>query len=161
MQFQPKTQEQIDSENLCEEGTFPFTIKTAEEARDKNGNGFFKLKLFVHDHDRDWHVYDNVSPVWMAHKLLHLCEGVGLGAKYQQGNLSVDDLIDRQGHCEVSMKDAQKGFAAQNIITDYVVREKNGVAAGPGDARLNPQSKPKTEPGKTGQRPEDDDVPFN
>lgn len=156
MRFQPKTQEQIDAESLCADGVFPFTIKKAEEAEDKNGNGFFKLKLFVHDNDRDWHVYDNVSPNWMAHKLLHLCEGTGLGAKYQSGNLSAEDLIDRQGHCEITMEEAGK-YPAKNVVVDYEVRERDGMLSS-----QPPVASGKTKPASEPATPESDenDIAF-
>lgn len=148
MRFQAKTQDQIDAENLLKPGTYPFTVKVASEKQDRNGKGFFKLKVFVHGPDgRDWHCFDNLSPEWFAHKLLHFCEGTGLGEKYLSGNLSSDDLMERTGHCEVDIKDSQGGYPAKNIITDYVVREKHGQML----------------PSKTASplpREQDDDTPF-
>lgn len=161
MKFNARTAEQIAADELLREGNYPFTIKEAKEKVDKNNKGFFAIKLFVHDDERDWHIYDNVSPEWMAHKLLHLCEGTGLGAKYASGNLNAEDLIDRQGHCEVGQEEAKGKYAAKNTIVDYVSREKAGQVQPikQSDARLNPQAKP-AEAGADGPPPEDDDVPF-
>ncbi len=147
MQFKPKTQEEIDAENLCPEGDFPFTIKEASEKVSSSGKPYFKLKLFVHgDSERDWHVYDMVSPAFMAHKLLHLCEGTGLFPRYAAGTLDCADLLEKTGHCTVTIEEAKGGFAAKNVITDYIVPDRKEAMKNAKDSAA-PQ-------------PEKDDVPF-
>ncbi len=125
MKFVSKTAKQIEEEQLLSEGKYPFTIKVVEEKDDKNRQPFFKLKLYVHAPDgRDWHVYDNVSMAWMAHKFLHLCDTVGLAAQYERGEIHVEDLISRQGYCEIGMEEAKGGYAAKNIVNDYVTAKE-------------------------------------
>lgn len=153
MQFKPKTQADIDAENLCTEGDFPFTVLEAVEKTDKKGRGFFAVKLNVHgDEERDYHIYDNLSPAWMAHKLLHFCEGVGLYPQYCEGNLSAADLVGREGHCSVSMEDAQNGYPAKNIVEDYLVKDRKEAMA-ENKARVTGEIAP-------AQSEVDQDVPF-
>lgn len=150
MTFTPKTQADIDAENLCPEGDYPFTIKEAQEKTDKKNRPFFALKLFVHAIDgRDYHIYDNVSPAWMAHKLLHLCECTGLYPQYAQGRLSFNDLIGKQGYCTVSRQDSQDGYGPKSIIYDYIVKDRKQSMKDNAQAGFSDGSR----------IPDDDDIP--
>lgn len=151
MQFTPKTEEELEQEGLLEEGRYPFTIKKADEKTSKKNQPYFNVKLFVHAPDeRDWHIYDNPSPAFMAHKLRHLCYGTGLEAKYEAGTLTCDDLIERQGYVEIGIQKAKGAFPAKNVVIDYVV-ESEAAPAKPVPAKGASTEAPP---------PEDDDVPF-
>ena len=149
MQFQPKTEDQLERENMLPEAQYPFTIMEAKEKEDKNGLAFFALKINVHGpNNRDWHVYDNVSPHWMAYKLRHLAFGVGLGAAYESGNLSAGAFQERTGHCEIGIEPAKGRYPAKNTVVDYVMPD---IARG---------ASQEAKAADAGQTKEDDDVPF-
>lgn len=150
MRFQPKSQEEIDAENLCAEGDFPFTIAEASEQFSAKGKPMFKLKLFIHgDNERDWHVYDYVSPAFMAHRLLHLAECTGLFPEYSRGELESPQLVGRTGHCAVSVQEAKGGYPAKNIIEDYIVPDRKKAMADNKAASTPPPASPDV-----------DDIPF-
>lgn len=152
MRFDPKSQEQIDKENLCEEGDYPFTVLEASEETSKKNQPMFKLKVNVHgDNDRDWHIYDYVSPAFMAHRLLHLCECTGLFPSYSRGELTASEILGKQGHCSVEIKE-QKGYAAKNVISDYIVPDRKKAMAANSVRASAPTTSTKP--------PSDDDVPF-
>jgi hypothetical protein len=151
MKFQAKTQEEIDAANLCEEGDYPFTIAEAAEQTSKRGQPMFKLKLLVHaDGERDWHIFDYVSPAFMEHRLLHLCEGTGLFPQYAAGELEASELVGQEGHCRIIVQEAKGGYPAKNVVDDYLVPDRKKAMA---------ENKTKASTPLT--PPEDDDVPFN
>jgi len=145
MKFQAHTEDELAREGLLDEGQYPFTIKASAEKQDKKQRGFFALKLFVHGpNERDWHVFDNVSPEWMAFKLRHLAFAIGLGGRYESGELTAEELVGRQGHCVIGVQDAKGGYPAKNVVLDYVVPQPLTAAS---QAAKNAPEEP-------------DDVPF-
>jgi hypothetical protein len=151
MRFQPKSEADLKRDQLCPPATYPFTVLEAKskESKKTRADGSPKemiaLKLNVHGDDGfDYHIYDYISGDFMAHKLRHFAYAVGLGAKYETGTLEAHDCIDRQGWCDVGIKD-DKEYGPKNTIKDYM--ENKGKA--------------KVEPAAPANPPvEEDDVPF-
>ena len=121
MKFTPKSEEELQTEQLAPPGTYPFTITSAEEKTSKKDQPMFKLAVTLHSEDgRDWFAYDYVSPGFMAHKLRHLCSGVGILDKYEAGTLEAHDLQGRQGFCDVIVQKGKGEFGPKNAIKDYL-----------------------------------------
>lgn len=144
--FTPKTEDEVQAENLCPEGRFPFTVMESAETKSKGGNPMIKLKVNVHGPEGfDYHVFDYISDSFLAHKFRHFFFSVGLGPDYEKGavNVANNALQGRGGYCEVDIEPSKNGYPAKNKITDYSVPE---------DQKPKPQT---AEP-----PPQDDDVPF-
>jgi hypothetical protein len=146
MRFQPKTEEEVQAEQLCEEGDFPFTVLEASEGTSKSGKSMIKFKLNVHADDGDYHIYDYISPEFMAFKFRHFFHAVGLGKKYDAGDVDCSQIVQREGFCSVIQQPGKGGYGPKNAIKDYIVGKQSAAPA----QAPSPSAAPTTE----------DDVPF-
>ena len=132
------------AEQLCPKGKAPFTILEAEQVTSKSGKEMLKLKLNVHSDDgNDYHVYDYVSPEFMAFKFRHFFYAIGAGQAYEAGTVDVDSLVGREGWCEVGHQKGKDGYKTKESISDYLTESD--------------KSKPVPAPAKPDNT---DDVPF-
>jgi hypothetical protein len=145
MQFQSKTEQQIQEENLIPVGDYDFTVQKAEEKKSKAGNDMIviDMDIYVGDKARPFKDYLMES---MAYKLRHFCYAVGLGAKYDAGTLTAQDCIGKSG--KVKMAQKQNGdYGLQNNVKDYIV----------GEAKSEPAHTPApSRPTRPAPAPEDD-----
>ncbi len=159
MQFQPKTEEEVVAENLCPTGLQPFTIMEAaivvSKSEANKGKEMLKLKLNVHADDGfDYHVYDYVAPWFMAHKFRHLFFAIGCGADYDAGTVNTDNLVGRDGWCDIAIGKARDGFPAKESVKDYNVEK---ATAAPAPVKAAPLTAKSDAPKPA---PEEDDIPF-
>ncbi len=147
--FTPKTEEEIQAEELCPEGKYPFTVLesslTLSKSAKNSGKPLVKLKLNVHGPDADYHVYDYIADWFMAHKFRHFFHCTGHGAQYDAGEVdpSENAFQGREGWCDLVKQPGKGSYGPKNSISDYV--PNNAVVEGA------PAAKP---------APENDDVPF-
>jgi hypothetical protein len=121
---------------------------SANEKQSSTGKDMIALKLNVHADDGfDYHIFDNVSPEFMAYKLRHFAVAVGLEKKYEAGTITADDCHGREGYCDVIQKN-DKQYGPKNAIKDYFQGKEKEVKAAKAPAPVLPA------------REEDDDVPF-
>jgi len=122
---------------LLKEGPAEFEVDAiADRDRDGNhytskaGNRLIKAKLHVVDASGD------VDSIWLnivhqhLYRLRDLCEAVGMGQvykEYKQGHQVLEDLIGKEGRCELVIKrDEQYGDRIE--VKKFFVKNKNGVA---------------------------------
>lgn len=164
MQFAPKSEQELKSENLFAEGDYDFEVLEAEETRSKKGNDMIKLKLNVLDRSGNsrW-VYDYLLES-MGFKLRHFCEGTGLLSKYDQGTLTARDCIGRSGICKLQVEDASGAYPAKNSVADYVVKAAHVQRPAEQPANQGRATQPARATAPAGefpdQLPNDDYVPF-
>lgn len=163
--FTPKSEDQVQADNLCPEGKYPFTIMESEQVEsksDKNkGKPMVKVKLNVHGPEGfDYHVFDYVADWFMSYKFRHFFYSVGLGQDYERGQVNVKNnaLQGRGGVCEISVEAGKGGFPAKNKIMDYVPAEENPIPAN--SPPLVPKTTAVAPTGDANALPADDDVPF-
>jgi hypothetical protein len=146
MKFAPKSEAELKRQNLCPPAIYPFSVMSAADKQstklrdDGSPKEMIALKLNVHGDDGDYHVYDYISPDFMAHKLRHFAVAIGLEAKYQTGDFCAADCLDRQGWCNLIIKEDSQ-YGPKNAVKDYCLGK-------------TPE---KEQPATT---PEEDDVPF-
>lgn len=151
MNFEPKTESELQEAQLCAKGKAPFTVMEAGIVPSKSaknaGKEMLKLKLNVHSDDgNDYHIYDYVAPWFMAHKFRHFFYAVNRGQVYESGNIAnVASLVGLEGWCDVGIQAAKGQYGPKNIIADYVVQSATTASA-------PTASIPKPD--------EEDDVPF-
>lgn len=156
MRFEPKTEEQIETEGLLAEGDYDFGVMTAEDKKSKKGSDMIALKLCVFSRDGDRHVYDYLVPQ-MAFKLRHFCESTGLLAKYDRGEVAAEDCLRKNGICRIEIEPAKNGYPAKNTVADYVVKQRDIQRPEPAKPMAPvPVPAPASQPART----PDDDVPF-
>lgn len=127
MRIDPKTQEEIDAENMLEKGIYDFEVIRAEDKVSKKGNEMIKATLKVFHGDSSQLVDDYLMEAMMA-KLLHFCNETGLSDLYQAGELHAADCVGRCGRVKIDIEPAGE-FPAKNVVKDYGEKKKSDASA--------------------------------
>ena len=126
MKISPKTDQQIVQENLWPEGEYDFEVAAAEETTSKKGNPMIKVTLVCFDADRKRTITDYLLES-MAFKLKHFLYTIGMGAGYESGEFTADQMVGRAG--KVILKhEQQEGFMPKNVVKDYISPTEADVA---------------------------------
>lgn len=110
-----------------------FGTKTydTKESVSKAGNAMWVVvtKVFAKDgSDFTSHIIDYIPVTGeMRFKHRHLAETLGLAEKYESGKLTIQDIIDKSGRCDLGMqvgskKDDGSFYPDKNVIKDYIPR---------------------------------------
>lgn len=120
MKFQPKTENEIASENLIEPGEYDFEVVAAFDKVSKtSGNDMIELKIKVFA-DREKVISDYLLEK-MAYKLRHFAEATGLLEVYNSGDLIADDCVGKSGRLELGIqRDKTGAHPDKNTVKDYV-----------------------------------------
>jgi hypothetical protein len=135
MRVTPRTQEEIDLENLIPAGVYDFEVVKAEDKISKKGKeegltepNMIELNLKVFHGDgysfvRDWLLEA------MPGKLLHFVNEAGLNDKYADGEFSAADCHGKCGKVKIVVEEAKGGYDAKNSVKDYGEKKKADVSA--------------------------------
>lgn len=130
MRFTPKTETEIAEANLLQPGTYDFEVADAKDKTSKAGNEMIELNLKVFDADGDYRFVRDYLLESIPHKLRHVAYACGLGDKYEAGELTAEDFLDRTGQVKVGIqKDKTGQYADQNSVRDYVLPTGNATPA--------------------------------
>lgn len=130
--FQPMTEEEINSVNLIEEGTYDFEVIKSMRKISKSNNPMAELKLSIWDHEGKQHlIFDYLvfSTVPLnIRKVKHFCDTTGLSENYQQGQLP-EELARLSGKVHIGIQEGQPkpegGYYPQkNYVIDYIMKDK-------------------------------------
>jgi hypothetical protein len=127
MNFTPKTQREIDEDNLLPVGEADFEVMDATDKQSKSGNDMIELKVKI------WATGGGEGFVWdyllekMAYKLRHFCYATGLGDKYDSGTITAPDCVGKAGKCMLKVE-KQTGYSNKNSIADYIVGDPVAAA---------------------------------
>lgn len=124
MNFEPKTEMELQSEALAPDGDYNFEVlEASDETSKKSGNPMIKVNLGLYFGEAiRWRTFDYLLPA-MASKLRHFCDTTGLLAKYESGQLRAVDCVGRSGKCRVIVEEDKSGqYPDKNKVSDYVVR---------------------------------------
>lgn len=127
MKFAPKTESELEISLLLEPGIYPFQVSEAINDTSKNGNEMIKIGLTVWGPEGRIHfVYDYLLEA-MAYKLRHFCCYTGLIQKYESGELSANDCINKEGYVEIAIQKGKPNgnggnYPDINKVKDYVER---------------------------------------
>lgn len=136
-------------------GDYDFTVHEALEERSKSsGNEQIKLTLYVFNRDGNKRtVFDYLSSTEESQwKVRHFCEAVGLTEQYENGDLEVNDIVEKSGELRLRVKPASNGYPANNSVGDYVPRVADLQRAAP-----RPPTRPVAKPALVEL---DDEIPF-
>ncbi len=131
MRFQPKTEEEIQSMNLLEEGTYDFQVIDAIDTLSKANNEMIKLTLKIWDKNGLEKIMDDFLLEKMAFKLRHFSECTGLLEKYETGQMNSHDCIGKSGKLEIKIDKGKpipndpdgRYFPDKNSVKDYIKQE--------------------------------------
>jgi hypothetical protein len=126
MRFQPKTEEELQAENLFPDGEYDFEVVEAEEAKSRKGSDMIKINMKVYGpNGRQQFVRDYLLEA-MAYKLRHFCEATGLLPDYEAGTLTDAKVNGRSGRVKLVTESGRKNpttgadYPARNAVKDYV-----------------------------------------
>lgn len=122
MKFKPKTNEELDAVGLLEPGEYDFEVKDATDKTSKAGNEMIALELDILTRSGRWKAFDYILEAF-PRKLNHFAKAVGLEAKYEQGEITAQDCLRKQGRCEIEIEPAAGNYPAKNIVTDYLAKQ--------------------------------------
>lgn len=124
MKVTPKTEAEVSIQPLPA-GIYDAEIGTAEDKVSNAGNEMIKVDVTVFDSKGNKRfVYDYLMDA-LPYKIRHACAAMGLLDKYEAGQITADDFINKS--CKVKLrikKDPSGTYADKNEIQDYVVEEK-------------------------------------
>ncbi len=124
MIFTPKTEEELQMENLLPEGIYPYQVIKSEDKVSQAGNQYTSITLKVWDKLGGEHlVFTNMALVKL---LKHFCDVNDMKSEYQSGNIHESMFLGKcGGRVCVSVegeKPNPKGgmYKAKNIVKDYI-----------------------------------------
>lgn len=153
MQFQPKTEKEIQEMMLWPRGEYDFEVIKSERAisgpnSKTPGTHFIKLTLRLFNETGGSRIQNAILHPAMEAQLRHFCEETGIIAKYEAGTLEAHDCEGLSGKLQLKQKDAEGNFPAKNEVQDF------------GPKRTTKKDKP-VEPVAAAETQDDSDsVPF-
>jgi len=134
MNFQPKTEQEIQDARLWKKGEYAFEVTGAEEKQSKAGKTMIELRLRITDGKNARTISDFLLDE-TAGKLRHCASACGLLDKYDHGSLNDSDFKGKRARLVLGVeKDRAKVYPDKNVVLDYVCAEtlKNGSGAAAG-----------------------------
>lgn len=129
MRFNPKSENEIQSAGLIEEGIYNFQITLATDEVSSKGNEMIKLTIKIWDNnDCEKIIFDYLLEA-MHYKLRHFAEVTGLIKKYESGELTASDCVGKSGKLNLVIQEGKPkpdgGFYPnKNSVKDYVKLEE-------------------------------------
>ncbi len=132
MKFTPKTDDELAMDGLLQPGIYPFVVAKAEDTTSKrSGNDMLKLQLEVYgDGSRKVHVFDYLMES-VADRLAKFCKNVGLGDKYDSGELDAYDCEGKEGWVCIKIQPAKDAYEPKNIVSYYCQKPERPTSDGP------------------------------
>lgn len=118
--------------SVLPEVSFGSKTYQTRETLSKAGNAMWVVvtKIFQKDgSDFASHIIDYIPVTGeMRFKHRHLAETLGLAEKYESGKLTIQDIIDKSGQCDLvtqagSKKEDGSFYPDKNAIKDYIPRD--------------------------------------
>ena len=130
MDYETKTDEELEREGLAPDGTYPFEVLEAEEQTSKAGDPMVMLKLrcFMED-GTPRTVFDYISPEWFHHKFKHFFATVGMADRYADREWVAAAFVGKAGTCKLGTEDGTAKYPAKNVINDYIEGDTPKAAA--------------------------------
>ncbi len=133
MKTNPQSEQAIREAMLLPAGDYDFEVLDAEDKISKSGNEMIVVKLAVFRANGSRQYVTDFLMEKLAFKLRHFCYAVGVGDKYESGDLAAEHVKGRAGRVKIQIEE-QEGYPPKNIAKDYipvVVDAKPAPAAAP------------------------------
>ena len=136
MRITPQTESAVMEANLLPAGEYPFAVQVAQEKASKvkpdgtGGNPMIALQLEVYDAEGKGHKVNDYLMESVAYKLRHFAYAVGLGQRYESGELAAEEMQGLSGRCVLRTEPAKGEFNARNSVKDYC-KPETGAAQVP------------------------------
>ena len=145
MRITPQTESAVMDAGLLPAGQYSFTVQSAEEKTSKAGHPMIVAKLEVYDGDGKARTITDYLMESVAYKLRHFAYAVGLGTRYEAGELGAAEMVGLSGRCVLRIEPAKDGFNAKNSVKDYCKPDAD-TASAPAPSRPSaPATAPSTD----------------
>lgn len=133
--FNPMTDEEINSFGLVEKGIYNFEVVKSTRKKSKSGNDMAEIQLTLWDNEgRIHYVYDYLifSDVPLnIKKVKHFCDAVGLSEDYKKGCLP-EEMASLGGKVSIGIQEetAKPGggfYPKKNVVVDYISSQEKDV----------------------------------
>lgn len=124
--FTPKTEEELNANNLLTPGIANFEVVQAMQKVSKSGNSMIEMKLRIWDRNgKEKIIHDYLVDIpSMSYKIKHFCDSTEMSDKYEQGCFSDVDCIGKTGKLKIIIsKDKTGGYPDKNSVADYLTTE--------------------------------------
>ena len=119
MNFQPRTEKEIEDSQLLPRGEYAFHILEAKETKSLAGNEMIEMKVRVTKNGYARILTDFILPQRPA-KFRNCCIACNVEDKYLNGSVGDGDFVGKRGRVKVGVERAKKGFPCRNAIVDYL-----------------------------------------
>ncbi len=129
MQFQPKSEKDVQAAMLAPKGDYDFQVLEAQDTVSKTGNAMIKINIGIFRGEAmSNRVFDYLVPSMEA-KLRHFCDTCGILAAYEAGTLSAEDCKGRSGRVRLIIEEDETGkYDPKNVVKDYICRAAKPLA---------------------------------
>lgn len=129
--FDPKTEEELATSLLIEDGVYNFEVVKSTRKTSKSGNAMCELQLNVWDKDGkinpifDYLVFSQI-PLNIK-KVKHFCDAVGLQEEYKKGQIP-EELERFCGKLQLGTQEERPNpnggvWARKNTVVDYIASD--------------------------------------
>jgi hypothetical protein len=141
----PLTDEELDQNDLIEEGVYDFEVIKSDKQNSKSGNSMAKLQLNVWDKKGrsfivfDYLVFSNMK--FCIRKIKHFCDTTGIIEEYNNGNIR-DEFQGLSGKVHIGIQEKLPktvgGFYPEkNVVIDYIIKDNSTAKKENTDTLLN------------------------
>lgn len=131
MNFQPKTQAELDAMGLLKPGIYPFSVINAKDKTSKSGNDMIELTIEAYDNEgKSVHIFDYLLEA-MPQKLYAFCSSTGMEHHYHKGSLTSHDCIGKSAYIEVEIQKGKENphggtYPDKNNVKKYITKPVSG-----------------------------------
>jgi hypothetical protein len=138
MNFQPKTEQEIQDAKLWKKGEYDFAVEDGTDKTSSKGHPMIELKLRLSDGKGKSRVLTDYLLAETPEKLRHCASACGLLDSYDTGSIAGPDFRGKRGRLKLIVEKAKNGYGPKNAVGDYVCPDtlKNGSGAASGDFGL-------------------------
>lgn len=120
MKFEPKTEEQINEENLMPAGVYDFEIvEASDEVSQNSGQEMIKLKIKTFNAKGSARFLFDYLVANLQFKSIQASKACGIYDKYEKGELYAHDFVGKCGKFELGIQEASGQYPARNSVKRY------------------------------------------
>ncbi|HXQ25949.1 MAG TPA: hypothetical protein VN822_06050 [Candidatus Acidoferrales bacterium] len=138
MNFQPKTEQEIQDAKLWKKGDYDFAIEDGSDEVSSKGRPMISLKLRLSDGNGKSRVLTDYLLAETEEKLRHAASACGLLDRYESGSIKGPEFRGKRGRLKLIVEKAKGEYGPKNAVADYICAEtiKNGSGSASGDFGL-------------------------
>jgi len=131
MNFQPKTEQEIQDAKLWKKGDYDFAVEDGADKTSSKGRPMIELKLRLSDGKGNSRPITDYLLAETPEKLRHAASACGLLDRYETGSLAGAEFKGKRGRLKLIVEKAKGEYGPKNAVQDYICPETmNNSGAG-------------------------------